>query len=258
MVSRKKMFLMLLLLILVLVSGAWGLTSHKEFSTMKDFKICNDCHQQKGVTPAVYGFQWITEHRIYAEKKPNICADCHQLSFCIDCHRGGGIDANLHTSSSGVDYKPMIHRSDWRELHPIKATDQKLCFRCHDERKFCYECHSKFKREDLSFISHRRSWSDLEVKQGGPQHSTFTSGQCEGCHPNSLLPKHQWSSSHAREARKNLMTCQTCHADGNVCLKCHSAMTGLKVNPHPKNWGSISDKMKKASGNRTCIKCHPN
>ena len=259
MTTKKTRLLILVILSLLILagSGAWAYTSHKEFSTITDFKLCNSCHQQEGVPPAVYGFQWVAEHRLYAEKRPNLCADCHQQSFCLDCHRGGGIDRNLHTSNTGVDYKPLIHRSDWRELHPIKASDKTLCYRCHDAKGFCNECHSKFKPEELRFQSHRKGWSDLEVKQAGPQHSVFTAAQCEACHPNSVLPKHQWSSSHAREARKNLASCQTCHSEGDVCLKCHSAKEGLKVNPHPRSWGKISGKMKKAGDNRTCIKCHP-
>lgn len=134
--------------------------------------------------------------------------------------------------------------------------DKKLCFRCHNAKNFCNECHRKFKQEDLRFISHRRSWSDLQVKQAGPQHSTFTLKQCQGCHSDSLLPTHQWSSAHAREDRKNLMTCQACHPEGDVCLKCHSAVNGLMVNPHPRNWDDIAGRMKRASNYRTCIKCH--
>jgi hypothetical protein len=105
-------------------------------------------------------------------------------------------------------------------------------------------------------LSHRRGWSDLEVKKGGPKHSQFNSSQCQTCHPNSLVPSHRWSSDHAREARKNLTSCQSCHADGQVCLKCHSAVTGLRVNPHPRGWDKISNKMKNKSNERTCIKCH--
>ncbi|HEY3488744.1 MAG TPA: hypothetical protein VGK27_01335, partial [Candidatus Deferrimicrobiaceae bacterium] len=59
-----------------------------------------------------------------------------------------------------------------------------------------------------------------------------------------------------REARRDLASCQACHADGDTCLKCHSSRTGLKINPHPDNWGSIQGKLNRAAGKRTCVKCH--
>lgn len=251
----KKINLLIGLVIVLLASVTWALTSHKDFA-QQEIKECNACHQSSGVVPN-HGSMWTKEHRLYAEKQPNNCKDCHQQSYCLECHTGGGIDSDLHVSTSGVDYMPKSHRTDFRELHPIKALDDpRSCYRCHDAKKFCNECHSKFNQNDLRILSHRRGFSDLEVKQGGPRHSTFTAAQCQTCHPNSVLPRHQWSASHAREARKNLVSCQTCHPEGDVCLKCHSAISGLKVNPHPRNWGKISGRLKDASDNRTCIKCH--
>jgi hypothetical protein len=71
-----------------------------------------------------------------------------------------------------------------------------------------------------------------------------------------VLPTHEWYPNHAREARKNLATCQACHPEGDVCLTCHSARTGLRVNPHPRDWDDIKDRLRDASDNRTCRKCH--
>ena len=253
MLSKANILIVLLLVLSVPV--AWSLTSHKDYAAM-EIKDCNSCHQSSGVT-LNHGGLWTKEHRLYAEKYPNNCKDCHQQSFCLDCHTGGGIDRDLHTSNSGVDYMPRSHKTDFREIHPIKALDDpRSCYRCHDAKKFCNECHSKFNPNDLRLLSHRRGFSDLEVRQGGARHSIFNSAQCPTCHPNSLVPTHRWSTDHAREARKNLASCQTCHADGDVCMKCHSAVTGLKVNPHPRNWDRIRGKLERASGNRTCIKCH--
>lgn len=242
-------------LAMVFISIALALTDHREFQKL-EIKECNSCHKSSGVNQN-HGSFWVKEHRLYAEKQPSNCSQCHQDSFCMDCHKGGGMERTLHTSTSGVDYMPRSHTTDFREIHPIKALDDpKSCYRCHDAKRFCNECHSKFNPNDLRILSHRRGWSDLEVSSGGPKHSTFNTSQCQICHPNSLLPKHQWSSVHAREARKNLPACQTCHPDGNVCIKCHSAKTGLKVNPHPRGWSKISGRLNEASGRRTCVICH--
>jgi hypothetical protein len=242
--------------LLALVTLAWSQTRHTDYSTGMEIKLCNECHIVNNVEPN-HGAMWYTDHRLYREKLPSNCNDCHQQSFCTDCHYGGGIEHDLHVSQFGPDYKPRTHRTDWREIHPIKAMDDpRSCYRCHDAQKFCQQCHDKFSPNDLRVQSHRKGWSDLEVKKGGARHALFNSSQCKTCHPNSVLPRNQWSSAHAREARKNLASCQTCHGDGDVCLKCHSATTGLRVNPHPKNWGKISGRLGSASNNSTCIKCH--
>ncbi|MBI5639723.1 MAG: cytochrome C [Nitrospirae bacterium] len=251
-----KKIILTISLLLVLSPFAWSVTRHTDYGTTMEIKSCNDCHLVNNVEPN-HGSFWVRDHRKFKEKLPSNCNDCHQHSFCLDCHTGGGIDRELHVSNSGVDYMPRSHRTDFREIHPIKALDDpRSCVRCHDSKKFCNECHEKFSRNDLRVISHRRGWSDLDLKLGGPKHSLFNASQCQTCHPNSILPKHQWSAEHSREARKNLTSCQTCHPDGDVCMKCHSALTGLRISPHPRNWGKISGRLKDAGNNKTCTKCH--
>jgi len=146
-----------------------------------------------------------------------------------------------------------VHRSDFQVSHPIAArTDPQLCTSCHETR-FCNECHEAFAPEDLAVESHRRGFSDGTL---GGAHALFDDSQCATCHSDAVLPSHQWSSRHAREARKNLATCQTCHPEGDICLKCHSARNGLGANPHPADWNDISGRLAKASDGRTCRRCH--
>ncbi len=232
-----------------------ALTAHSKYAA-EPLATCNDCHNDLNVAPN-HGVLWTTEHRPYALRSDSNCKQCHEQRFCVECHIGGRMDADLNLSNFGPDYAPKSHRTDFREMHPIKAKDDpNSCYRCHNAERFCGECHSKFGGSDLAILSHRKGWSDLTVGQAGPMHSTFGQSQCQQCHPNSLLPKHQWSDQHAREARQNLASCQTCHADGVVCLTCHSATSGLKSNPHPQGWSKIADKMRAASGSRTCNVCH--
>ena len=241
--------------ILGLVAFAWAATSHKDYAGMQ-IKECNECHEAEGARLS-HGAFWEKEHKLAANSQTNNCKDCHEQSFCLDCHKGGGIDRDLHVSNSGPDYMPNTHRTDFKELHPLKAReDGRSCLRCHDSKSFCAACHDKFNRNDLALVSHRRGWTDLQLKAGGPTHAIFNTSQCPTCHPNGMVPQNQWSGEHAREARKGLSTCQTCHADGAVCLTCHSASTGLRVNPHPRNWSKIAGRLQNASNNRTCIICH--
>lgn len=227
---------------------------HKDYQDLS-IEECNECHKAEGVAPSHLGF-WNAEHRIPAEKDPNNCVDCHDQAFCQDCHFGGGIDPNLHLSTFRGNYKPRSHRSDYREIHPIRSLDSpKTCTRCH-EPKFCSNCHARFRAADLKIRSHRKGFSDIQVSQAGPRHSQFDRSQCQTCHPGGMLPRHLWSAEHRREALRDLQSCQTCHYDGQTCLKCHSARQGLRINPHPSNWSSIKDSVKRASDGRVCRQCH--
>jgi hypothetical protein len=230
--------------------------SHKDFATMS-LKECADCHKGSGVAPT-HGSDQMREHSFLARRAGKNCTDCHNQQFCLDCHQGGGINADLSLSNYRTNYVPKTHRTDFREIHPIKALDNpQTCYKCHDSR-YCTECHSKFRGEDLMVQSHRRAWSDTMAGSAGPAHSAFTPAQCQTCHPGGLLPRHEWSSAHAVEARRNLQSCQTCHSDGQTCMTCHSARTGLKVNPHPRGWDSVKNKYRSRSGGRSCQKCHDN
>jgi hypothetical protein len=246
--------ILFLILVASLAFGATLLYAKEDHRAYKDLKIaeCTECHRGSDVTPN-HQAAWNEQHRLVAVKPNAPCADCHDQSYCADCHYGGGIDAGLHVSNDrGPNYKPRTHRTAFKETHPIAAFDKpNSCQRCHPA-SYCSECHARFQPQDLMFQSHRKGWSGTSP-HNNPGVTVFT---CQTCHPNSVLPSHNWTSSHAREARRNLTTCQSCHPDGETCLKCHSAKSGLRVNPHPDNWGSIQGKLNKAAGKRTCVKCH--
>ncbi len=230
--------------------------SHKDYADMK-IADCNSCHKSEGVSPN-HDADWLRSHRLLANQGEKNCGDCHDQSFCLDCHQGGGIDAKLSTRNYQADYTPKSHRSDWLEIHPLKALDNpQTCYRCHDNN-YCSQCHSKFRPQDLQFQSHRRQFRDIPLSSVGPNHELFNSAQCQTCHPGGLLTSHQWSADHAREARRNLQSCRSCHSDGDVCLTCHSAVagSGLRVSPHPRNWGSIKGNYRNASNKQTCLRCH--
>ena len=199
--------------------------SHKEYAEMK-LAECNDCHKAEGVAPN-HDTDWVRGHRVLASKAVKNCDQCHTQKFCLDCHSGGGTGDDLAVENFGRDYKPKSHRSDWIDVHAIKAADNpQSCNRCHD-KKYCNECHSKFPGGNLRIKSHR------PLGTNGQQYS-FNNGE------------------HGIEARRNLQSCQTCHPDGDVCIQCHRSGA---TNPHPRNWRSIKGVYQDRAA-RVCLKCH--
>ena len=212
--------------LIVLVCLAFARTDHRDFKSIS-LEECKDCHSSAGVI-ANHGDFIVKEHRLLAQKAGSNCADCHQQSFCLDCHKGGGIEPDLKRSlSTKGEYMPKTHRSDFISIHSIKAKDNsQSCYRCH-ESKFCSDCHSKIRNKgSMRIKSQRPAWTS----------QIFI-----------------WNSDHAAEARRNLQSCESCHPDADVCVQCHSSG---KVNPHPRNWRVIMNKYKDDSKGRTCRKCH--
>jgi hypothetical protein len=245
-------------LVASLALGATALYAAEDHNAYRTKPVgeCNECHKDANVA-ANHAAGWNKEHALLAVKADANCATCHDQAFCLDCHKGGGIDRDLHASTSrGNNYLPKSHRTDFREIHPIAAKDApRSCEKCHAP-KFCESCHEKFRPEELQFQSHRRQFADLPLSSVGPNHGVFTEANCPQCHVGPMPTHTGWSQSHAREAKRDLAACQSCHADGDTCLKCHSARSALKINPHPDNWGSIKGNLNKAAGQRTCVKCH--
>ena len=201
-------------------------TSHTDYKNMK-INECGDCHKESKVTPN-HDADFLKGHRIIAVKGGSNCADCHDQSFCLDCHIGGGIEPDLKKGiSSRGEYMPKTHRSSFISIHSIKAADNpQSCYRCHDSG-FCESCHTKIPKKNT-----------MKIKS----HLPSGSGQ-----------SYMWNNEHGAEARRNLQSCQSCHPDGNECMPCHSAKSGIKINPHPRNFKG--DNMLKRS-NKSCLICH--
>jgi hypothetical protein len=208
--------------------------SHSEYAEMK-ITECNDCHKGEGVAPN-HGMDWLREHRTMAGLAGKNCEQCHKQSFCLDCHSGGGIDASLEKDAARLNYIPKSHRSDFMNLHPIKALDNpQSCKRCHDQ-KYCNECHSRFPMGNMRIKSHLMSGGG--VVPGSPQRQSAYQGGIG-------------MSEHASEARRNLQSCASCHPEGDVCVRCHASGG---VRPHPKSWKAGN--FRERTDGKMCRKCH--
>jgi len=233
-------------------------------SIIPERSVCMECHTREDIIETVLGPTkthtplWVNQHGRASAEPGAECRSCHSLSSCADCHKGGELNPDFTKRSIRTESVPETHTSRFKVVHPLKATGAQIneCFTCHAE-EFCSDCHDRTQRDRLKIISHRASWTKIEAGTAGPLHETFQSdlSLCAGCHPGGALSSHDWTTQHAAEARKTLKTCQSCHPDGNVCMDCHSARTGLMVSPHPSNWGRINTKFRKESP-ETCAKCH--
>ena len=226
--------------------------------------VCLDCHDKDEVAEIdlkqskTHGPVWALNHRAEAKGSAIDCASCHAQEYCLECHKSGFADEMGEFGNNMVN----VHRDDFMVSHPIPArTDQNLCSSCHETR-FCSDCHDdwRFKTGDIGSPSHRRSFGlGFDDSNIDSIHQGIDSSQCDSCHlQSSVAPDfHSWSIGHAREARKSLITCQACHPDGDVCLRCHSAKGGAGgFNPHPKDWSDFQKRLDRASNGRTCRKCH--
>jgi len=230
-------------------------------------RSCRKCHAQEFIDtvtfpgPSTHGPLWALNHgpaarpenlRPGTRQTIHDCGACHDQQTCLECHAAGFGDEMGAFSNHLVN----VHEADFNVTHPIAArTAPQRCATCHPTA-FCQDCHNRFAPEDLAILSHRKGWSNLTAGPDGPAHQEFDDTMCQLCHTDAVLSSHDWSDNHGREARKNLATCQACHPDGDICLQCHSATTGLRVNPHPDDWDSKSGRLERASSGRTCARCH--
>ncbi|MDO3378509.1 cytochrome C [Geoalkalibacter halelectricus] len=236
-------------------------------SIIPDKAVCLDCHDpeygEMTTLGAIktHGPVWALNHRSEAKSGAMDCAACHQQSFCLDCHKAGFADEQGDFGNAMIN----VHSSDFHITHPIAArTNQQLCASCH-ESSFCMDCHSDFRGRSGRALrgggaSHVRTFGFGLSDNIDAIHAGTTVGtNCDVCHfPGSVEPNfHDWSANHAREARRNLATCQACHPQGDVCISCHSVKGGAGgFNPHGDKWGDRAGRLKNASNGKTCRICH--
>ena len=187
--------------LLMIACLVFARTDHKDYNSGK-LDTCRDCHSGSGEMNSHGGFR---EHRVLAERAGTNCSDCHQQSFCLDCHKGGNIEAYKEKSlSRRGETMPTTHRSDFISIHSVKAKDDpQNCYRCHESR-FCSDCHGQVPNKgSMSIKSH--------FAVGNTQRYFLT---------NASTPAD--FAAHAVEARRNLQSCEGCHPDGVVCTQCHT------------------------------------
>jgi hypothetical protein len=238
----------------------------RSIAIIPERQVCLECHSEEDIVETDLGPTkthtpvWTREHGRASQEADAQCSSCHTLPFCADCHRGGELNKSLAKRDIKADTAPRSHTSRFLIVHPLKALGENAseCYTCH-QPSFCSDCHEaykgKYQAAGRDMVSHQKGWAELAGVETIPGHADSYASQCEDCHPGGSLSSGEWSEGHAREARRNLASCQSCHPDGQECLICHSADQGLQISPHPRNWRSIQRKFKQESP-EVCAKCH--
>ena len=233
-------------------------------SIIPERAVCLPCHEPSSIEETVLGPSrthtplWVQSHGEESQRADAQCIKCHSLSSCVDCHKGGELGSDLRRRTARIETMPSTHTSRFRVVHPLKAVGENIeqCYTCHS-RQQCIDCHQSYRNRfpAKELVSHQKNWEALIAGDGVPDHEGFSQNQCQDCHPGGALSRGEWSRDHSREARRSLSGCQTCHPEGEACMPCHSARSGLMVNPHPKNWKNIQGKFRRESP-EVCEKCH--
>lgn len=203
---------------------------------------CGQCHkdlQRYGAKPTAFlthGPDFSRAHGPSAKQAVAVCAQCHDQTFCADCHARTAMDRPSILFPEKVD-RGFIHRGDYLTRHMIEAqADPASCMKCHGQRH-CRACHA------LNGLA-------PTVSEGLP------GGQTRAHHPAGWTaagsPEH-----HGRRARQDIRRCASCHDRGTQsnCLGCHR-VGGAGGSPHPPGW-SWRDKTAQCRNSTMCAACHP-
>lgn len=197
---------------------------NKDYDNLK----CKKCHSDLGGVDLVpisnysHAVDWADRHRIAAGKDRDVCTQCHEESFCSNCHN---IRDNMTPSQRFPDEveRHFIHRADYRTRHPIEASaNSALCLRCHDIPS-CENCH---------------------VSEG------VNTGVANYPHPAGWMSAGS-ANFHGRTARQDIALCASCHENGAAtnCIVCHRSGSGN--NPHPAGWSTTISRSA-----TVCKRCH--
>jgi hypothetical protein len=138
---------------------------------------------------------------------------------CMTCHSENTC-LECHDGMSSPDFHPLNFMASHGPEAYGRISD---CTSCHNSEAFCRECHL-----------------GLGFSGGSELVAPFHDGEAI------------WILSHPQAARQDLESCVACHQQ-NDCMRCHSASSGLRVNPH----GPDFDGKSISSRNQAlCTLCH--
>jgi len=149
------------------------------------------------------------------------------------------VNADCAACHAGKVKPASIHPGDWIQFHPVTAkTGDLRCSACHGLQDDCITCHRKT----------GNAW-DSPTNLGVPAGNVF--------HPEGWYSLSGGANKHAKQAKKNLVSCASCHSETS-CIVCHAATSLIAASPHPSPglW-HVKCKSLAAKNPTSCLKCHP-
>lgn len=197
---------------------------------------CRKCHERlpdlgkPSLGEAVHTTGFYALHGAWATGSAHLCSQCHEQSYCADCHAR---TAPLRPSVKlplATD-RNFVHRGDYLGRHALDAAARPAsCQTCHGQ-SFCQDCHRK-------------------------AHATADGRGARSPHPAGYAFRGSGKAFHGTDARVNIQQCATCHDQGAAsnCVTCHR-VGGIGGNPHPPGFDRRNGENAKRNS-RACIPCH--
>jgi hypothetical protein len=204
---------------------------------------CGSCHRDlqryrlKPVTALKHGPGFATAHGGMARQNIRSCAQCHDQSYCAECHAARTAAATPSILFPEKVDRGFIHRGDYLTRHALEArADQGTCFKCHGQRG-CRACHA------LNGLA-------------APPDTQRPGGVTRRQHPGGWMTAGS-GEHHGRKARQDIARCASCHDRGaqSNCVGCHR-VGGSGGSPHPRGW-SWRNKSSVCASTAVCATCHP-
>jgi hypothetical protein len=209
---------------------------------------CSPCHVSlrryplkpvEAIAAMSHQGNWIREHGTPAKNGAETCAQCHDQTYCANCHANATVAMRPEIRFPERIESDFIHRGDYVGRHQIEAAaDPASCRKCHGSF-FCDSCHT------AQNVSPRNGLA------GGSPHNPHPIGWAND--------KSRGADFHGTAARNNIVGCAGCHDQGPaaICVKCHSVPGSVGVNIHPSSFMSkhTHDDIRK---NSMCRACHLN
>lgn len=218
----------------------------------------------------------VTHGSLAADRATN-CATCHDQTSCTTCHGGATHVPDpvlaLSRPEAGGPKGVSIVLEGWAGFHPpdfdlshsaLASSGGENCTICHSENT-CAECHDGLGSPSfhpLDFMASHGPEAFGRVSDCKSCHNA--EGFCRECHIGSgieggeglIAPFHDgqtlWILSHPQAARQDLESCVSCHQQKD-CLRCHSATSGLRMNPHGPDFDASSMRSRNKA---MCELCH--
>ena len=189
--------------------------------------IGNDMRRRAPRTFLRHDESFIRDHGEAATREGKVCRQCHAQAECANCHDTSQTIPIEAREPSAIE-RNFVHRADFVGRHSIEARQSPArCLRCH-ELATCNGCHVD------------RGVSANRVGAANP-------------HPVGWIgPDYGAANFHGRVARRDIVSCATCHDQGPAtnCIRCHK-VGGYGGNPHPAGWTPSRSKQ-----SNMCRYCH--